>query len=236
MHILFLTARLPYPPNRGDRLRVYHFIRELSRHNRITLLSFVAQEEEAANLAVRPYCDKIQLVHLSKRQSTLSAATRAWRSEPLQAMYYHSSIMQNAVDELLARESFDMVYVHLFRMAYVSPGHFQLPCARPDGCYPPKSPAPCPIWIGNGGQFTSCPVFGAMNVNWSGRINETWVISEAERSTLADAHAPGRIEVVPNGVDTDRYHPIGQRRDKPVILFVGHMGFSTMGMRPNFGP
>ena len=57
MRILFLTARLPYPPTRGDRLRAYHFLRVLSQEHRITLLSFIGDESEAGNVnPLRPFC------------------------------------------------------------------------------------------------------------------------------------------------------------------------------------
>lgn len=126
MRILFLTARLPYPPTRGDRLRAYHFLRVLSREHRLTLLSFIGNEHEAGNLnPLRAFCEDIQLVHRPPWQSTLSAAAGLWRPLPLQALYYRSPVMQGAIDRLLAREAFDAVYVHLFRMAQYVSGRFR---------------------------------------------------------------------------------------------------------------
>ncbi len=40
MRLLYLTHRLPYPPNRGDKIRSHHFIKELSKHHDVMLLSF----------------------------------------------------------------------------------------------------------------------------------------------------------------------------------------------------
>ena len=76
MRILFLTARLPYPPNRGDRLRAYHFLRVLSREHRITLLSFIDDSREAEHVAaLRPFCEDIQLV---RRAWSIRRGTRGW--------------------------------------------------------------------------------------------------------------------------------------------------------------
>ena len=41
MKLLFLTSRLPFPPHRGDRLRLYGMMQLLARRHEITLLSLV---------------------------------------------------------------------------------------------------------------------------------------------------------------------------------------------------
>ncbi len=48
MRVLFLTHRLPYAPNRGDRIRAYHLLREMSRWADVSLFSLVHDDEEAA--------------------------------------------------------------------------------------------------------------------------------------------------------------------------------------------
>lgn len=50
MRVWFLTHRLPYAPNRGDRIRAYHILRWLHRRADVDLLSLVhdQQEERAA--------------------------------------------------------------------------------------------------------------------------------------------------------------------------------------------
>ena len=94
MRILFLTGRLPYPPNRGDRLRAYHFLRVLSREHRLTLLSFIADEAESGHVAaLRPFCEDVQLVHRGPLVSKAMAALNVWRPLPLQSLYYRSPVM-----------------------------------------------------------------------------------------------------------------------------------------------
>lgn len=228
MRILFLTSRLPAPPTRGDRLRVFHFLRELARDHRITLLSFVASNDEQAHLAeLRPYCEDIHLVHLSRARSLLSATAGVWRPEPLQASYYRSAAMQAAVDDLVARGRFDLLYVHLFRMAPYGLKHQSLyrvldltdvisaEIARALPYHPPHWRAVYRT------ELTRIQRYEQALVN---RFDETWVISETERMTLAAFGASRPIVVVPNGVDGQRFHPTGQPRDAATLLFVGHMG------------
>ena len=39
--LLFLAHRLPYPPNKGDKVRSYHMLRHLAQSNRVVLGSFI---------------------------------------------------------------------------------------------------------------------------------------------------------------------------------------------------
>lgn len=228
MRLLFLTARLPYPPNRGDRLRAFHFIRELSREHRITLLSFVADDSESGLLAgLRPYCDTIQLVRLDQRQSVAGAARGLWRRESLQSLYFHSVHMQRAVDNLLASETFDAVYIHLFRMAQYMRQHrspykivdltdvISTEIAR-------SLPYRDAFW--RAVYRVELPRIRKAELSAARLADEAWVISEAERTALVALGATGPIEVVPNGIDTLRFHPTNQQRATNTILFVGHMG------------
>ncbi len=118
MRLLALTARLPYPPDRGDRLRAYHFLRTLSREHEITLLSFIAEEHERKHLApLRKICASVEVIHLPAWRSVINVALNLWRPLPLQSLYYRSGEMQALVNRVLSETRFDAVYVHLFRMA-----------------------------------------------------------------------------------------------------------------------
>lgn len=61
--LLHLTHRLPYPPDKGDRIRTFHTLRLLARHARIHLASFTDEpvREESLN-GLREYCEKIVVV------------------------------------------------------------------------------------------------------------------------------------------------------------------------------
>jgi hypothetical protein len=48
VNILFLTHRLPYSPNRGDRVRAFHLLHEMAEWARVDLVSLVHDEQEIA--------------------------------------------------------------------------------------------------------------------------------------------------------------------------------------------
>lgn len=228
MDILFLTSRLPYPPNRGDRLRSYNFLRILSQEHQITLLSFIGDDWETGNIGpLRPYCRDIQLVHRGHLQSALTTGINSWRRAPFQSLYYRSAVMQGAVDRLLDRRHFDVVYVHLFRMAQFVIGRKQ------------------PYRILDLTDSISSEIERSMpyrDARWRliyrlelprirryereivDHFDEAWLISQAERAELLQGSTNDKVLVVPNGIDTARFRPSGIATDDPILIFVGHMG------------
>jgi len=228
MRILFLTGRLPYPPNRGDRLRAYNFLRVLSQQHQITLLSFIGDNREAGLIGpLRQFCEDIQLVHRGQFQSTMTTGLNVWRALPFQSLYYRSSVMQGAVDRLLDRGRFDAVYVHLFRMAQFVAGRSRpyriLDLTDAISSEVERSlPYRDPKW-----QLVyrlELPRIRRYERDIVRHFDETWLISNAERQKLLGGKDNSKIHVVPNGVDSARYRPSGLPVDSPRLIFVGHMG------------
>ena len=50
MRVLVLTHRLPYAPNRGDRLRAFHMLQRLHSRAEVELVSLVHDDEEAGHV------------------------------------------------------------------------------------------------------------------------------------------------------------------------------------------
>lgn len=227
MRILFLTPRLPYPPNRGDRLRAFHFIEHLSQEHELTLVSFIADESEREYLAsLKAYCQDVHVIQMSLRLSATTAGFNVWRREPLQVLYYRSKAMHRLVDELTATTSFDAAYVHLFRMAPFMVDHPELYrivdltdviSQEIDLSLPYRG-------------FLSRLVYQmekpriARYERWVARtFEEAWLISRADQQLLVP-HCPGaNIQVVSNGVDLDQFHPTGQTPQPNSLIFVGHL-------------
>ncbi|MEI8167769.1 MAG: hypothetical protein WCG26_15415 [Chloroflexales bacterium] len=73
MKILFLTARFPYPPLKGDQVRAYHQLRLLSYNHELTLVSFVDSSVGSDALAhMRQYCTRIVTVPQRRAAAALS--------------------------------------------------------------------------------------------------------------------------------------------------------------------
>lgn len=117
MNILFLTSRFPFPPIGGDRLRPYHFIKELSKRHKIHLLSFVRNGEiDRVDRDIKKRI-KISVVKHSHVKSCFKTALNILSDEPLQVSYYYYKAVQDKINAILKEEKIDIVFAHLIRMA-----------------------------------------------------------------------------------------------------------------------
>src|SRR5690606_37012087 len=74
--LLFLAHRIPYPPNKGDKVRSYHLVRFLAEHFRVHLGAFVDEPDDWKHVDVlRDWCASVHLVPLSRRWATLRSAS-----------------------------------------------------------------------------------------------------------------------------------------------------------------
>ncbi|AZQ50316.1 glycosyltransferase [Burkholderia cenocepacia] len=114
--LLVLTPRFPYPVIGGDKLRIYHLCRVLSRHYSLTLLSLCETPEELrAELPDDGVFDRVERVFLSRVRSYFNTLLALPTRTPLQVAYYRSRAFEAAVSRLLP--SHDGVFVHLVRCA-----------------------------------------------------------------------------------------------------------------------
>ena len=227
MRILCLTSRLPYPPNRGDRLRAFHFIEHLSQHHDLSLVSFIADEAERGHVSpLRAFCRDVHVLPMSPRQSTVSTALNIWRREPLQALYYRLGAMRRMIDDLVATTGFDAAYVHLFRMAPYVTEHPQLYrivdltdviSREIDLSLPYRSLASRAMYLLEKGRINRYEQWLAQN------FEETWLISKSDGQTLARTSPRANIHIVPNGIDFEQFYPTGQPSTPNSLIFVGHM-------------
>ncbi|MSQ46647.1 MAG: glycosyltransferase [Ignavibacteria bacterium] len=118
MKILFITSRIPYPLFRGDKLRVYNLIRNLSKSNEIILLSFVENKSEyELQNELAKYCTRIELIYLPVWKSVINSVLGFFSKLPIQVKYYNSKKMNTLVQNVIQEEKPDLIHTHLIRMA-----------------------------------------------------------------------------------------------------------------------
>ncbi|MBN1162991.1 MAG: TIGR03087 family PEP-CTERM/XrtA system glycosyltransferase [Candidatus Krumholzibacteriota bacterium] len=128
MRILFLTARLPFPPIGGDKLRAFNFIKYLARHHDVDLISFISDQDEIDNISeYSPLVGQCHTVKLSKKRSYFNSFCGLFSSLPLQIKYYSSAKMQQVISRQLKTWEYDLIFVHLFRMAEFVKDYDQVP-------------------------------------------------------------------------------------------------------------
>jgi len=116
--LLFLSHRIPYPPDKGDKIRSYHVLRHLSTRFRVFLGTFYDDPADEGYIeAVGELCEEAAVLPLDRRLATLRCVPALATGEPLTDPYYRDRRLQRWLDALLAREAIDRVYVFSSSMA-----------------------------------------------------------------------------------------------------------------------
>ena len=117
MRILFLSLRCPYPPQRGDRIRSYNFIKQLSKRHEVTLVFFAESDADIdAVKQLEPFCERIEWVRFNRAFASINTAIHCLSRLPLQLHYWYAPQMQRKINDLLAKENFELIHAQLFRM------------------------------------------------------------------------------------------------------------------------
>lgn len=229
MNVLVLTPRLPWPPDRGDRLLSARLLEVLARRHRVTLVSFVDGREAAgARARLEAMGIAIHTVHLPRWLSAARTGLALLGREPLQIAYYRSARMRKLVAELGGAEGFDAAIAMMARMApYAS-----LARARCRIAFLTDSLG---VSLDRRAGFESglrrravrleAARIGAFERAVAHAFDRTWLVSAADRAGFPESDWP-RIDIVPNGFPEELLalpldRPAGAR-----LLFVGHLGVS----------
>lgn len=101
--LLFLAHRIPYPPNKGDKIRAWHLLDHLARRYRVHLGAFIDDPDDWRHAdKLKQICASTHLVGVDPRWGKLRALTGLLTGEPLTLPFYRNADMQRWVDERLA--------------------------------------------------------------------------------------------------------------------------------------
>ncbi len=227
MKLVILTSRFPYPLEKGDKLRIYHQIRELSRWHDITLIALAEHPVAVAHLQhMQQFCQQIFVFPLRKYQIALNII-RGWlQGMPLQVAYFYSPYLKKCLSKTIREISPDYLYCQLVRMApYVE----DLPL--------PKTLDYMDAFSA-GMQRRANRSRGLLKVVFNlesarlrkyetqvfAKFDHSTIISEQDRDLLQIAQKK-QIHVVPNGVDTRFFRADPRIAKSYHLAFVGNMGY-----------
>ena len=110
--LLYLVHRLPYPPNKGDKVRSYHLFKHLAAHHEVFLGTFVDDPEDRQYVErLRPFCADLCAVDLNPRFAKLRSLDGLLSGEALTLRYYRDRKMLGWVDQTLRQHKIDAAVV-----------------------------------------------------------------------------------------------------------------------------
>jgi sugar transferase (PEP-CTERM/EpsH1 system associated) len=102
--LLFLAHRIPYPPNKGDKIRSFHLLRHLAKRYRIHLGAFVDDPDDWRHAAaLGAFCAETRLFALHPRRAKLGSLVGLLSGEALTLPYYRNAGLARWAADLAAR-------------------------------------------------------------------------------------------------------------------------------------
>jgi len=126
--LLFLAHRLPYPPDKGDKVRSYHLLQHLLRSHRVFVGTFVDDPLDEPHVpALRAQCADLHVERLVPNRAKLASLAGLVTGEALTMHYYRSARLAQWIDHTLATERIDAAVVFSSSMAPYLRCHATLP-------------------------------------------------------------------------------------------------------------
>jgi polysaccharide biosynthesis protein PslH len=116
--LLYLVHRLPYPPNKGDKVRSFHLLKHLTQEHRVFLGTFIDDPADEAYLdTVRALCPDLFVARLQPRRAKLRSLLGLLTGQSLSQHYYQNAGLQRWVQQTLAEHDIDAVVIFSSVMA-----------------------------------------------------------------------------------------------------------------------
>ena len=117
-NLLYLVHRVPYPPNKGDKVRSYHLLKHLTQQHRVFLGTFVDDPADEVYIdTVRTLCPDLHVARLTQRLAKVRSLIGLLTGQSLSERYYQNAGMQAWVDQTLAEHKIDAIVIFSSVMA-----------------------------------------------------------------------------------------------------------------------
>lgn len=240
--ILFIAHRIPYPPDRGDKIRSYNELRHLATLAPVHLAALADDPRDLLHDAALKDLTASHCIRPRTVSKPRAAITGLLRNEPLSVALFRDRALSNYVQHIVATRPLAAVFVYSGNMAVHVPPldlgtRFIMDFCDADSAkfaaYGAKGSGPM-AWINR----REGRLLGQWEAAVSRRADASLLISEAEAAVFSAL--PGvdraRVGVIGNGVDLDLYDPTRSYPlpkplkgvSGPKIVFTGQMDY-----RPN---
>jgi polysaccharide biosynthesis protein PslH len=224
--IFILLSRVPYPLEKGDKLRAFYQIRELAKYHDLYLCALSDQAAHPdAEKNLLPFVKEFRVFRFGKCAIAARLLKNLFHRKPFQVAYFYSKAIHKKISDYITETKPDHIYCQLIRTAeYLKDQTIDKTIDYQDvlskGLQRRMEIAPWHLKPLLRIEYERVK-------NYEAGVFEAFtkktIISYPDRELIPH---PGNnsIHVVPNGVDTDFFHPMEMEKDYEVI-FSGNMGY-----------
>ncbi len=226
--ILFFTSRIPYPLEKGDKLRAYYQIKYLSNNCDIVLCCMSEEVlTEKAKEELSRYVSNIHVYKTSKISIILNMLIAGIMGYPFQVGYFFNTGAHFFFNKIIKKEKPDHIFVQLIRMAeYVTknktiPKSLDYMDTFSKGIERRMEKASGIKKMIFRFEFERLKRYEKKVFGW---FDNTYIISEQDKSSFYFEESK-EIKVSPNGVDHNFFQPKKVSKKKYELVFTGNMSY-----------
>lgn len=232
MRILYLSHRVPYPPNKGERIRAWRQLEYLGRRHEVWCACLADQRVEPVQLdALRAVCRGVAVVPQNPRLAALRGLWCMARGGTITEGYFDVSAMRRVLRQWTASFAFDAVVAFSSSMASYARS---VPAARRvlDFCDVDSRKwadyARYSNWPASSLYAREAARLDRRERAWLASFDASTVITSHEAGAFAGVAAADRLHVINNGVYLDAIPGQLEHTEPPVVGFIGALNY-----RPN---
>ena len=223
MRVLFLSQRVPYPPNRGDKITTWRLIERLKRAHQVKVVAFAHDEGDVK--AARQLEEQGFEVAVFPLTPRWKAAPKLLGSTPLTLAVYGSRALQAEVDNEIGK--CDLAYAYSSSMGAFFLRH-ELPrvmhFAELDSDkwrqYAEKARFPM-SWV----YRREWRTLRSFEIELAHAVDENVFCTPLEERIFQELIPGASSLVIRNGVDLDHYRPVTAPSEPGLLVFVGVMNY-----------
>jgi sugar transferase (PEP-CTERM/EpsH1 system associated) len=235
--ILFLAHRIPFPPDRGDKIRSWHILKYLAGLARVHLACFADDEVDATHLSAlrEALGGRLGEAHVEVRRTgkAVAGARAMLEGKPVSLTLFDSPAMRRFVERVLTRPEVGTAFVFSGQMAQFVPDGARQRLVMD---FVDMDSAKFAAYAEQGGPFAAVHRREAKKLfdferSVAARAGTSLFVSVAEAALFRGAaKLPGAdIRALHNGVDLAFYDPAAVtpvQAPHPLIVFTGQMDYA----------
>ena len=224
---MVLVSRVPYPLEKGDKLRAFNQIKRLSRNHSVHLIALNDSKlHPEAVSTLTQYCTSIRILPLSRITTIFNLFRTIFTDLPFQVGYFFDKKAKTDIQEEIRKIQPDLIFCQLIRMTeYVNESPipkvldymdvfskgFKRRAEKASVLLKPL------LWM----EYKRLLRYERQVISL---YNEKIIISEQDRAFIPHS-GNMQIQVIPNGVDLDYFSP-RETTKKYDLVFTGNMGYA----------
>ncbi len=228
MKLFVLLSRFPYPLEKGDKLRAFHQIKELSKQHEIVLCALSDQKVAQSSIdKLQEYCKTIHIIKLPKWKIYWNLFWQLlFTDKSLQVVYFYNKSAQKKINRIITEYQPDHIYGQLIRVAeYIKnipiPKTLDYMDALARGMERRIAQSPFYIkWF----LTTETTRLKRYEHQIFDAFDNLTIISEQDKNLIVHIKND-TIQIIPNGVDYEMFKFQENFEKKYDLIFTGNMAY-----------